>query len=113
MPDPTAKYPGVSATMDAPLSEFLLWELAPVYCRQELTAPEGGCKAGDVIASGGVYGMAIADAVAGASVVCVVRMAVFSGARGDIDSTAKAALEAAGIVIRDYVEPEGSGDDGD
>lgn len=105
MPDPTAKYPGVSATMDAPLSEFLLWELAPVYCRQELTAPEGGCKAGDVIASGGVYGMAIADAVAGASVVCVVRAAVFDGSHKQITSAAKAALEAQGVVVKDFVAP--------
>lgn len=110
---PTERYPATSATMDPALSERLLWELAPVYCRDTLTAPTGGCKAGDVIADSSVYGMALSDAAAGSPVACVVRMAVFSGARGDIDSTAKAALEAAGIVIRDYVEPEGSGDDGD
>ena len=59
-----ARYPGVTATMDPALSEYLLWELAPIYCREVLTA-SAACKAGDVIADSGVYGMAIADAAAG------------------------------------------------
>ena len=100
-----ARYAATSATMDAPLSDFLLWELNPFYCRQALTAPEGGCKAGDVISYGGVYGMAIDAAAAGASVVCVVRCAVFDGSHKAITSAAKAALEAQGIVVKDFVAP--------
>ena len=104
MPDPTAKYPGVSATMDAALSEYLLWELSPLYCRQELTA-SAAVKPGDIVASGGVYGMAIAPAANGESVVCVVRCAVFDGSHGTITSAAKAALEAQGIVVKDFAAP--------
>jgi hypothetical protein len=107
MPDPTAKYPGVTASMDPALSECLLWELAPIYCREVLTAPEGGCKAGDVIAdaTAGLYGMAIAPASAGGTVACVVRCAVFDGSHGTITSAAKAALEAQGVVVKDFVAP--------
>lgn len=102
-----AKYTATTATMDPALSEYLLWELAPVYCRETLTAPEAGCKAGDVIADAGVYGMALNDAAAGAEVACVCRMAVFDGSHGTITAAAKTALEAAGVVIRDYVAPSG------
>jgi len=102
-----ARYPGVTATMDPALSEYLLWELAPIYCREVLTVPEGGCKAGDVIADAtvGLYGMAIAPAGAGETVTCVVRAAVFDGSHGTITSAAKAALAEQGVVVKDHVAP--------
>ena len=94
----TSRYPGVSATMDAPLSEFLLWELAPIYCRQELTT--------SAAVTAGRYGMAIADAGSGASVVCVVRSAVVDGSHKTITSAAKVALQTQGVVVKDWTAPD-------
>ena len=107
MSDPTARYPGVTATMDAPLSEFLLWELAPIYCRQELTA-SAAVKAGGIVydSTAGLYGMAVADAGAGASVVCVVRSAVFNGIHKSITSAARYALQTQGVVVKDWTAPD-------
>ncbi len=103
----TSRYPGVSATMDAPLSEFLLWELAPIYCRQELTT-SAAVKAGGIVydSTAGLYGMAIADAGSGASVVCVVRSAVVDGSHKTITSAAKVALQTQGVVVKDWVAPD-------
>lgn len=86
--------------MSDELSEFVTFEISPIYSREVFTAT-AACKKGDVISNGATsptYGIAIADAAKGEAVVVVVRGAVATSAiNGTAD--AKTALKAQGVKI--------------
>ena len=99
----TPRYSGTGTTMGLTLSDYVPFEVAPVWCRETFTLGDAASDVdlGDVISnSDGLYGVCTQPASAGEQVTAIVRGCVINSSNVTLDSSASAALISQGCKIQ-------------